>query len=90
MRAPYGEGRDVVVELSAAVVEQGPVKPVQQLAGRRRALPSHPVRQGEEFAGAVPGLRYAVGVEQQLVARGEGDGVDVVVVPDQCREIEGR
>lgn len=84
------EGSDVVVEPPAAVPEQIQVQPVQQLAGMFRGLPPHPLRQREEAARAVPGLRHAVRVEQQLLTRGEGDDVDPVARADQRCEVEGR
>lgn len=87
-RALHGKDRDVVVHPSVAVVEQGPMEPVEQFAGRRRALPTHPLRQREELTGAIPGLRDTVCVKQQLVARSEGEGVDAVVVSDERCEVE--
>lgn len=84
----YGEGGDVVVKASSAVAQEIAVKSREQFAGRCRGLPAHPSCQGEEIAVAGAGLGDPVGIQKQQVAGGEVEGVDVVVIADQLREVE--
>lgn len=84
----YGEGGDVVVKASSAVVEEIAVKSREQFAGRCRGLAAHPSCQREELAVAVAGLGDPIGIEEQQVAGSEVEGVDVVVIADQLREAE--
>lgn len=84
----YGEGGDVVVETSSAVAEEVAVKSREQFAGRCRGLSTHPGCQREELPVMGSGLGDPVGVEEQQVAGGEVERVDVVVIADQLREAE--
>lgn len=72
-----------------AVVDQVAVQLLEEPGRGVRVPLSRVLHQREEHAGAVAGLGDAVGVEEQLVLGGEGDGVDAVAPPSNAPMLMG-
>lgn len=85
-----GHAGDVVVEVAVAVAHEGLVKGPQERGGGVGCGVRRPRGEGEEVAVGVAGFGDAVGVEQQQVAAGEGDPVDVVLAADERGEVDRR
>jgi hypothetical protein len=78
---------DVISQARDKLVEQ--VRPVCRGRDRRQCL-RRAVGQREEPADRIPGLRHAVGVQQQLVARTDREHARLAPPADQVEKPERR
>lgn len=83
------QGR-VVVQPAAHMGQQFLVERAEGAGRLRGDMPLQALGQGVEGAASVAGLGDAVGVEQQLVALGEGERVESRGVPREVTQSEGR
>lgn len=83
------QGCEVVVAGARDVGAQIMVELVEELAGSCRGPSADALDERVEGPGEVATLADAVGIEQQAIADGEGDGVDLVVGAEQGSHVDG-